>query len=94
MCENLHISWTGKREDQLHTFNWEATLVVPTAARRWPVRTLAGRSREYYHVRFAGMLEVPKHFHQALFHVAEPISGDATLFLYTLLPTLHSVKQY
>ena len=30
--ENMRISWTRKREDRLHTFNWEATLMVPTAA--------------------------------------------------------------
>ena len=89
----MRISWTRKRED-LHTFNWEATLMVPTAAGRWPVRTSAGRSGEYYHIWFAGMPEVLKHFQQALFHVADPTSGDATRFLCTLLLALPSVKQY
>ena len=54
-CENMHISWTRKREDQMHTFIWEATLMVPTAAGRRPVRTLAGRSGDYYRIWFAGM---------------------------------------
>ena len=94
VCENTRISWTRKREDQLHTFNWEATLMVPTAAGRRPVRTSAGRSGECYHVWVAGMPEVLKHFQRALFHVADPISGDATRFLYTLLLTLPSVRQY
>ena len=90
----MRISWTRKKEDQLHTFNWEATLLVPTAAGRRPVRTSAGRSGEYYHGWFAGMPEVLKHFRQALFHVADPTSEVATRFLYTLLLTLPSVRQY
>ena len=94
VCENMRISWTRKREDQLHTFNWEATLMVPTVAGRRPVRTSAGRSGEYYHVWIAGMPEVPKHFQQAPFHVADPTSGDATRYLYTLEPTLPSVRHY
>ena len=65
MCENMRISWTCKREDQVHTFNWQATLMVPAAAGRRPVRTSAGKSREYYHVWFAGMPEGLKHFQQA-----------------------------
>ena len=80
VCENMRTSWTRKREDQLHTFNWEATLMVPTAAGRRPVRTSAGGSRECYHAWFAGMPEVLKHFQQALFYVADPISRDATRF--------------
>ena len=94
VCENMRISWTRKREDQLHTFNWEATLMVPSAAGRRSVRTSAGRPGEYYHVWFAGMPEVPNHFQQALFHVADPTSGNATCFLYTLLLTLPLVRQY
>ena len=94
VCENMSISWTRKREDQLHTFNWEATLISPTAARRRPVRTSAGRSGEYFHVWFVGMPEVLQHFQQAPFHVAEPTSGDATRFLYTLLLALPSIRQY
>ena len=92
--ENMRISWTCKREHQLHTFNWEATLMVPTVAGCRPVRTSAGRSGEYYHVWFAGMPKVLKHFQQALLHAFDPISGDATCFLYTLLLTLPSVRQY
>ena len=70
-----------------------AQLAGHTDGRR-PVRTSAGGSGEYYHVWFAGMPEVLKHFQQALFHVVDPISGDATRFLYTLLLTLPSVSQY
>ena len=51
--------------------------------------TLAG-----YHVWFAGMPEVLKHFQEALFHAADPTSGDAARFLYTLLLTLPSVRKY
>ena len=43
VCENMRISWTRKREDQLHTFSWEATMTVPTAAGRRPLRTSADR---------------------------------------------------
>ena len=94
VCDNMRISWTCKREDQLHTFNWEATLMIPTAAGRRPVCTSAGRSGEYYHMWLARMPEALKHFQQALFQVADPTSGGATRFLYTLLLTLPSVKQY
>ena len=72
VCESMRINSTRKREDQLHTFNWEATLMVPTAAGRRPERTSAGRSGEYYHVWFAGMPEVLKHFQHALFHAFAP----------------------
>ena len=94
VCENMRINWTRKRQDQLHMFNWEATLMVSTAARRRRVRTSAGRLADYYHVWFAGMPEVLKHFQQALFHAFDPISGDATRFLCTLLVTLPLVRQY
>ena len=94
VCENMRISWTRKREDQMHTFNWEATLMVPAAAGRRPVRTSAGRIGDYYHIWFAGIPQVLRHFQQTLFHACDPISGDAIRFLYTLLLTLPSVRQY
>ena len=93
-CENMRICWTRKREDRMHTFNWEAILMVPTAAGRRPVRTSAGRSRDYFYISYAGMPEVQRHFQRTLFHASDPISGDAAHFLYTLLLTLPSVKQY
>ena len=94
VCENMCIRWTWKREDQMHTFNWQAILMVPIAAGRRPMRTSAGRSGDYYYMWFAGMPEVLRHFQQTLFHACDPISGDATCFLYTLLLTLPSVRQY
>ena len=78
----------------MHTFNWQAMLMVPTAAGRRPVRTSAGISGDYYHIWFAGMPEVLRHFQQTLFHAIDPISGYATRFLYTMLLTLPSVRQY
>ena len=91
-CENMRISWIPKREDQMHTFNWEAILMVPIAAGRWPVRTSAGKSGDYYYIWFAGIREVLRHFQQTLYHTSDPISGGATRFLYTLLVTLPSVR--
>ena len=93
-CENMRISWIRKREDQMHTFNWEAVLMVPTAAGRRPVRTSAGKSAYYYYIWFAGMPEVLRHFQRTFYHTSDPISGDATRFLYTLLLTLPSFRQY
>ena len=78
----------------MHTFNWEAILMVPTAAWRRPVCTSAGRSKDYYYTWFAGMPKVLRHIQQTLFHTSDPISGDATRFLYTLLLTLPSVRQH
>ena len=78
----------------MHTFNWEAILMVPICAGRRPMRTSAGRSAEYDYIWFAVMPEVLRHFQQTLFHTSDPISGDATRFLYTLLLTLPSVTQY
>ena len=49
-CENMRISWIRKREDQMRTFNWEAILMVPTAARRRPMRTSAGMSGDYFYI--------------------------------------------
>ena len=93
-CENMRISWIRKREDQMHIFNWEAILMVPTAAGRRSVRTSAGRPGDNFHKWFAGAPEVLRHFQQTLLHPSDPISGDATRFLYTLLLTPPSVKQY
>ena len=93
-CENMRISWIRKREDQMHTFTWEAILMVPTAAGHRPVRTSTGKSGDIYLIWFAGTLEVLRHFQRTLFHPSDPISGDATRFLYTLLLTLPSVRQY
>ena len=92
VCENMHISWTRKRADQMHTFSWEATLMVPTTAGRQPVHT-AGTFGEQYHMWFAKMPEVLRHFQLTLFHACDPISGDATCFLYMLL-ILPSLRQY
>ena len=46
----------------MHTFNWEAILIVPTAAGRRLVRTSTGKSGDYYYIYFAGMPEVVRHF--------------------------------
>ena len=47
VCENMRISWTCKRQDQLRTFNWEATLMVPTAPANahvsWQIRGILSR---------------------------------------------------
>ena len=92
--ENMRISWIRKREDQMHIFDWEAILMVPTSTGRSSVRTFAGRAGDYYHIWFAGAPEVLRHFQQTLFHPSDPISGDAARFLYTLLLTPLSVRQY
>ena len=68
--------------------------MVPTAAWRRPMRTSAGMSGDYFYIWFAGMPEVLRHFQQTLYHTSDPILGDATRFLYTLLLTLPSVRQY
>ena len=78
----------------MHIFDWEAILMVPTATGRRSVRTSAGRSGDYYHIWFARAPEVLRHFQQTLFHPSDPISGDATPFLYTLLLTPPAVRQY
>ena len=79
----------------MDTFNWEAILMVPIAAgRRRPMCTSAGRSGDYYYILFARMPEVLRHFQQTLYHTSDPISRDATCFLYTLLLTLPSVRQH
>ena len=83
------VCWIRKREDQMHIFDWEAILMVPTATGRRSVRTSAGRAGDYFHIWFAGALEVLRHFQQTLFHPSDPISGDAARFLYTLLLTPH-----
>ena len=92
--ENMRISWIRKREDQMHIFEWEAILMVPTATGRQSVRTSACRSGDYYHIWFAGAPEVLRHFQQTLFHPSDPISGDAVPCLYTLLLTPPTVRQY
>ena len=58
-CENMRIGWIRKREDQMHIFNWETILMVPTAAGHRLVRTSAGRAGDYW---FAGAPEVLRHF--------------------------------
>ena len=92
--ESMRISWIQKREDQMHIFDWEAILMVPTATGRRSVRTSAGRSGDYCHMWFAGAPEVLGHFQQTLFHPSDPISGDAVPFLYILLLTPPAVRQY
>ena len=57
--------------------------MVPTAAGRRPVRTSAGRSGVYYHVWFAGMPEVLKHFQHAL--NPRPKNRNRFLFLTQLV---------
>ena len=62
----------------------EAYPKIPTVAGHRLVRTSGGRSGDYYYIWFAGMPEVLGHFQQTLFHTSDPISRDATRFLYTL----------
>ena len=84
-CENMRIRWIRKREDQMHIFNWEAILMVPTASGRRPVRTSAGMSGDYFYIWFAGMTEVVRHFQQTLFHTSDPISGDVTFSVHIVI---------
>ena len=65
-CENMQVQWCRKDVRQLHHFDWEASLVVPTPSRRRVVSSSAGRSHDCFHDWFVGQPELLRLFQQTL----------------------------
>ena len=69
-----------------HPFQWEAILHCPTAEGHRAVPSSVSRTGDCMHVWLAGRADLLRLFQRTLFRQADPVSGDAVRFLYTLLP--------
>ena len=56
--ENLLVTSSRKDTSQLHDFDWEVSLVVPTPRGRRPISVTASQARGYHHICFAGLPEI------------------------------------
>ena len=52
-CENMPVRWIRKHTSQLHDFDWEVYLIVPTRGGRRSVSGSASQSRGYHHLWFS-----------------------------------------
>ena len=90
-CETMQIHWRRKDVGQLHHFDREASLLIPTASGRRVVSSSAGRSYGCSYVWVAGYPELLRLFSPTLFLQPDPISGDAVHLLYTFPPAPHAM---
>ena len=93
-CKNMPVRWIRKDTSQLHDFDWEVSLIVPTPGGRRSVSGSASQARGYHHIWFSGMPGILRRFKQVLFRQSDPISGNAVLVVYTYLITQPCIRQY
>ena len=86
-CENMIVRWICKDTLQLHDFDWEVYLIVPTPSGRRSVSTSASQAWGYHHLWFSGMPGIVRGFEQVLFQQPDPTSGDAMPLVYMYLIT-------
>ena len=92
-CENLLVRCIRKDTSQLHDFDWEVSLIVPTLGGRRSMSVSASQARGYRHMWFSGMLGILRRFEQVIFRQSQPISGDAVPVVYTFLITQPCFRQ-
>ena len=90
----LFREWVRKNTSQLHDFDWEVSLLVPTPGGRRSVSGSASQATGYHHIWFSGMLGILRRFEQVLFSKSDPISGDAMLVVYMYSITQPCIRQY
>ena len=79
--------WRPKSAGKWHPFQWEAILHCPTAEGQRAVPSFVSRNGDCMHVWLTGRADLLRLFQRTLFRQADPVSGDAVRFLYTLLST-------
>ena len=91
---NMQVQWRPKSAGKWHPFQWEAILHCPTAEGHRAVPSSVSRNGDCMHVWLAGQADLLRLFQRTLFRQADPVSGDAVRFLYTLLSTPPCERRY
>ena len=91
---NMQVQWRPKSAGKWHPFQWEAIHHFPTAEGHRAVPSSVSRTGDCMHVWLAGRADLLRLFQRTLFRQADPVSGDAVRFLYTLLSTPPCERQY
>ena len=89
----MQVWCSRKGVSQLHHFDWEVYLVIPTASGGGGVSPSADRLHGCSHIWFAGQHAMLKHIQQTLFQQQDPVLGYAVCLLYILLCTLPRERQ-
>ena len=84
---NMQIEWQPKSVGKWHPFQWEAILHCPTAEGHKGGPSSVSRNGDCLHVWLTGRADLISLFQRTLFRQANPVTGDAVRFLYTLLST-------
>ena len=61
---NMLVRWIRKPTLQIHDFDWEVSLIVPTPGGWRSVSVSASQARGYHHMWFSGMLGILRCFEQ------------------------------
>ena len=91
---NMQTEWRPKSAGQWHPFQWEAILHCPTAEGHRVVSSSVSRNGDCLHVWLTGRADLIRLFQKTLFRQANPVTGDAVRFLYTLLSTPPCERRY
>ena len=91
---NMQIEWRPKSAGKRHPFQWEVILHCPTAEGHRVVPSSVSRNGDWLHVWLTGQADLIRVFHRTLFRQANPVTGDAVRFLYTLLSTPPCKRRY
>ena len=91
---NIQIEWRPKSAGKWHPFQWEAILHCPTAEGHRAVPSSVSRNGDCLHVWLTGRADSIRVFQKTLFRQANPVTGDAVRFLYTLLSTPPCERRY
>ena len=91
---NMQVQWRPKSAGKWQPFQWEAILRCPTAQGHRAMPSSVSKNGDCMHVWLAGRADLLRLFQRTLFRQADPVSGDAVRFLYTLLSTPPCERQY
>ena len=91
---NMQIEWRPKSAGKWHPFQWEAIVHCPTAEGHRVVPSSVSRNGDCLHVWLTGRADPIRLFQKTLFRQANPVTGDAVRFLYTLLSTPPCERRY
>ena len=91
---NMQIEWRPKSAGKWHPFQWEAILHCPTGEGHRVVPSSVSRNGDRLHAWLTGRADLIRLFQRTLFRQANPVTGDAVRFLYTLLSTPPCKRRY
>ena len=91
---NMEIEWRPKSAAKWHPFQWGAILHYATAEDHIVMPSFVSRKGECLHVWLTGRAGLIRLFQKTFSRQADPVTGDAVRFLYTLLSTPPFERRY